>query len=466
MTEPALDASFSDPLVGRIVSGYRVLSLIAKGGMGKVYRAEQASLGRPVALKVLHPTYSGAHDPEFHKRFFLEASICSKLRHPSTITIFDYGRTEDEIYFIAMELLEGRTLHRALRQDGAFAPARVIHVAAQIARSLREAHALGVVHRDLKPANVFLVQHGDEPDFVKVLDFGLVKDLSDQEKGQELTQTGLFLGSPKYMSPEQVRGEQLDTRTDIYSLGVMMYELLAGRPPFVKSSSVDVLYAHVHETPRPISLVAPTQVPSDLEEVVMRALAKRPQDRFASMDELLHALRRAAANLPPDAALDLSWPSVESLDRALHSSRPPSEESIEIEVTRAARPAAMEPKEKEHRRGTIALAVAALALGAAALGIGLAMFQASRVPPEVPIVAPIPTAPSESAPTPRWEPIHVPEPVVVPSVVPSTSETEAAVPTLEPETPAPAKQRRVVRRRVAADVPAEPSRPGYRANPF
>src|SRR5262245_28129860 len=165
-----------DPLLGRIVNDrFRIVALIARGGMGKVYRAEQAPLGREVALKVLNPSYSGDSDPEFHKRFFLEASICSKLTHPNTVTIFDYGRTDDDVYYIAMELLGGNTLHRATREAAPFEPARALHVARQVCRSLREAHGSGVIHRDLKPANVYLVKHGDEADFVKVLDFGLVK---------------------------------------------------------------------------------------------------------------------------------------------------------------------------------------------------------------------------------------------------------------------------------------------------
>ena len=167
-----------DPLVGRVINDrFKVLAVIARGGMGKVYRAEQAPLGRLVALKVLNPNYQGEHDPDFHKRFFLEASIASKLTHPNTVTIFDYGRTDDDIYYIAMELLEGRTLHRALRDEGPFDASRAMHIARQICRSLREAHALIVIPRDIKPANVFLVHHGDVSDFVTVLDFGLVKNL-------------------------------------------------------------------------------------------------------------------------------------------------------------------------------------------------------------------------------------------------------------------------------------------------
>src|SRR5437763_479191 len=186
-----------DPLIGRLINDrFKITALIARGGMGKVYRAEQAPLGRVCAVKVLNPNYAGDSDPEFHKRFFLEASIASKLSHPNTVTIFDYGRTDDDIYYMAMEYLEGRTLHRLIRDESPLDPLRAVHITRQICRSLREAHGLGVIHRDLKPANIYLIAHDEESDFVKVLDFGLVKNVEDNS--ENLTQTGLFMGSPKY----------------------------------------------------------------------------------------------------------------------------------------------------------------------------------------------------------------------------------------------------------------------------
>jgi serine/threonine-protein kinase len=297
-----------DPLIGRVVNDrFRIVSLIARGGMGKVYRAEQAPLGREVALKVLNPNYSGDTDPEFHKRFFLEASTCSKLTHPNTVTIFDYGRTDDDVYYIAMELLEGRTLHRTLRDEGPFAPGRAMHIARQVCRSLREAHGLGVIHRDLKPANIYLVKHGDENDFVKVLDFGLVKNLGDT--GEDLTQTGLFMGSPKYMSPEQIRGEKVDGRADIYALGVILYEMLTGKVPFDRPNSVNILMAHVHEAPPAFREANPDVMLSpELERIVLKAMAKRPEDRYASMDDMLAALKQGAVDngLSLSRSIDLS----------------------------------------------------------------------------------------------------------------------------------------------------------------
>jgi serine/threonine protein kinase len=284
--------SAPDPMIGRTINDrFRIVSLIARGGMGKVYRAEQAPLGRQIALKVLEATYEGDNDPEFHKRFFLEASTQSKLTHPNTVTIFDYGKTDDDVYFIAMELLEGRTLHRYLRDEAPLSAAKATHIARQICRSLREAHSLGIIHRDLKPANVFLVTHGEQHDFVKVLDFGLVKDLGD--KGEDLTQTGLFMGSPKYMSPEQIRGDRVDGRADIYALGVLLYEMLTGRAPFERANSVNILMAHVHEDVPPMA-THNVEVPYGLEQLVRRSMAKAPGDRFASMDEMLSALTHVA----------------------------------------------------------------------------------------------------------------------------------------------------------------------------
>jgi eukaryotic-like serine/threonine-protein kinase len=291
---PRASAPGPDPLIGRIVNDrYRIIGVIARGGMGKVYRAEQQPLGRLVALKVLTPNYTGDNNPEFHKRFFLEASIASKLTHPNTVTIFDYGKTDDDIYYIAMELLEGRTLHRLLREEAPLTAERTMHIARQICRSLREAHNHGVIHRDLKPANVFLLHHGDERDVVKVLDFGLVKNLEDTS--EELTQAGLFMGSPKYMSPEQIRGERCDGRVDIYALGAMMFEMLTGKVPFDRQNSVNILMAHIHEEVPALRVAnGSVRVPPELESVVRKCMAKSADARYASMEDLLTALKQAS----------------------------------------------------------------------------------------------------------------------------------------------------------------------------
>jgi len=283
--------SVGEPLIGRVIHDrFTVCSLIARGGMGMVYQAEQAPLGRKCALKVLSAKQAVERDPGFEKRFFLEASIASKLTHPNTVTVFDYGCTTDGLYYMAMEYLDGRTLHRAIREEGPFSEERTSYIAKQICRSLQEAHSLGVIHRDLKPTNIYLAQHGDERDFVKVLDFGLVKNI---ETGAEiLTEAGLFMGSPKYMAPEQIKGDPVDGRTDVYALGLVMYEMLTGRVPFDHPNSVHIMMAHVNDVPPPMRSICPDAEVSDaFDALVFKCLEKDPTDRYASMDALLTAIK-------------------------------------------------------------------------------------------------------------------------------------------------------------------------------
>jgi eukaryotic-like serine/threonine-protein kinase len=286
-------SSETDSLIGVMIAGrYRIVSLIARGGMGRVYRAEQSALGRICALKLLVTDERAEQDSEFFRRFSREAATAAKLTHPNSVTVFDYGKDDElGIYFIAMEYIAGRTLHRVLHDEGALPEWRANRIAQQICRSLAEAHGLGLVHRDLKPSNVLLVDQEDEKDFVKVLDFGLVKDISGHQQ-DELTQKGLFMGSPKYTAPEQVMGADLTSRADIYSLGIVLYEMLTGKPPFDKKVNTATLMAHVNEAPSPLAervLVSPA-----MEALVMRCLEKNPDDRFTSMRDCLIALKAAA----------------------------------------------------------------------------------------------------------------------------------------------------------------------------
>ncbi|WP_224245803.1 TonB family protein [Hyalangium gracile] len=288
-----------DPLIGRTLNGrFSITEPIGVGGMGKVYRAMQAPLDRVVALKVLNPSFPSTRDPGFQQRFLREASLTSKLRHPNTVTVIDYGQTDDGIFYIAMEYLEGRTLAQVLAQTGPLPWSRVIAIVQQVCRSLREAHAMGIVHRDLKPANIMLLNEADQ-DLVKVLDFGLVKSIGPGAEGEnaplspEITQSGTFLGSPQYMAPEQARNVA-DVRSDIYSLGVVMYQMLQGRPPFVARDHLELIFSHCKEPPPPFNSLRPhIPVPHDIEAVVMRCLEKDPARRFQSMDEMLEAMRTA-----------------------------------------------------------------------------------------------------------------------------------------------------------------------------
>ncbi len=292
-----------DARIGRVLAGrYRVERELAKGGMGRVFLATQLPLERPVAVKVLNPEFQKT-DPQFVKRFCLEASISARLSHPNVITIHDYGETESGDLFMAMEFLDGQPLSRLIAREAPLAADRVLHVAIQVCRALREAHSKGVIHRDLKPGNVMVVTSGDDPDFVKVLDFGLVKlfqkddhvglgplEVEGLGEAEDLTRAGTLLGSPRYMSPEQIRGDTLDPRTDIYSLGIILYQMVTGRAPFSGKTSVDVIYKHMNHKVPPLE---GSDCPPALEDIVLRCLAKDREDRYASMGDLLLALKDA-----------------------------------------------------------------------------------------------------------------------------------------------------------------------------
>jgi len=290
---PAAGGDDEDPLIGSVLlERVRIDRPIARGGMGKVYYGMQVSMKRPCAIKVLDPRLAGGGDVmDFTRRFLLEASTAAKLTHPNVVTIFDYGETADGRCFIAMEYLEGRTLSEELKKNGKVSSERAIHITRQVARALREAHALGVVHRDMKPGNVFLLKRDDDDDFAKVLDFGLVKETTPGEAGDQ-TQVGQIMGSPRYMAPEQVQGKAVDARTDVYSVGAMLYAMLAGRPPFDKATDLATMMAQVSDAPPPILSVAPdAALLPGVEAIVMKCLAKNPDERFSSMEELIAAIK-------------------------------------------------------------------------------------------------------------------------------------------------------------------------------
>ena len=331
--QPAPDppsAAEADPLLGRVLNDrYKVVEAIGHGGMGRVYKALQAPLDRVVALKILGAGHD--RDPNFYKRFFLEASVTAKLTHPNTITLYDYGRTDDGIFFIAMEFLDGRTLSQAIQADGPLAQERVIHIAQQICRSLREAHALGIIHRDLKPANVMLLRQHDDHDFVKVLDFGLVKFFSGDNSETDITNAGTFMGSPHYIAPEQARNQSPDQRCDIYSLGVLLYHMLTGRVPFTAPAPVDIILKHLHDAPVPPRQLRPElQIAPELQRIVLRCMAKGREQRYQSMDELLAHLKAVRAHLtgvsaphsvPPQPG---SQPQAKSVTAGMIAQTPPT----------------------------------------------------------------------------------------------------------------------------------------------
>jgi len=285
---------------------YQPLAKIARGGMADVYEARDLLLDRLVALKVLFAELST--NPTFVERFRREAQSAAALSHPNIVSVYDWGPANGT-YFIAMELVSGQTLAQLIRQVGVVPTEQAISIAADVALALAFAHRHGVVHRDIKPSNVLITEDG----IVKVADFGIARAITNDE---DLTQTGSVLGTATYISPEQARGEDLDGRSDVYSLGVVLYEMLAGTPPFLGETPIAVAYKHVTEQPVPLRRVNP-RVPADLEAVVMRCLAKQRDQRYpdttALRSDLLRVLEHRPLRtgpLPNETLLDAAAPTL------------------------------------------------------------------------------------------------------------------------------------------------------------
>ncbi len=271
-----------DPLPGRVIAGnFRIDGLIGSGAMGNVYKAEQLSLGKQVAIKVLHPHLMG--DEKLVGRFKREAKSASLLNHPNSIQIIDSGQDRDGTLYIAMELLTGRDLAQVIRDDFPLPLPRVVRILSQVLSALEEAHAQRVIHRDLKPSNIMLIQRRDEKDFVKVCDFGIAKaTLSEgDDRGAMLTIQGLVCGTPEYMAPEQARAEPLDGRADLYAAAVILYQMVTGDIPFRADSPMAIVSRHLVEAPVPPSKRRPDlRLPKIIDDVVLRGLEKEREMRY------------------------------------------------------------------------------------------------------------------------------------------------------------------------------------------
>ncbi len=301
---PTLVFAPEDDIIGKTLDGrFTVRDLLGKGGMGAVYRAHQHSMDRDVALKVLRRDM--AHSEDAVKRFFREARAVSKLASPHTIVVHDFGQTEEGLLYIAMDLLRGRSLAQVLRAlERPMEPAKAVRIAEQILESLAEAHQVGIIHRDLKPDNVFILEGTGRNEFVKVLDFGIAKLTGADGTGSHLTGTGLAFGTPTYMSPEQAQAKGLDPRTDLYSLGVILFEMLAGRPPFEGETPLDVMMKKVQGQPPSVFHVNPdVRVPVRLERLLASLLAKDKDARPSSAEMvtrlLAEVMEESSAELVP-----------------------------------------------------------------------------------------------------------------------------------------------------------------------
>lgn len=294
-----------DPLVGKIVGGrYRITRVIGEGGMGIVYEGEQqmGTTVRKVAVKTLHTELS--RDPSVTARFHRECGTVAQLEHPNTIKVYDFGAMPDGTLYIAMEYLAGKPLDKVIEGAGALEPRRVLKLLRQISGSLEEAHRMGIVHRDLKPENVILVDRAGEVDVVKLLDFGIAArtEAADAEREAKLTQQGMVLGTPPYMSPEQFTGKPLDKRSDIYSLAVMAYEMLTGKLPFEATTPWQWATEHMTSQPRPFETMAvSTSIPKPMRDAILRGLAKDRDERFATVSEFVDAMAAEGSAMGPSA---------------------------------------------------------------------------------------------------------------------------------------------------------------------
>jgi serine/threonine protein kinase len=337
----AIARPVTDPLVGRTLDEkYRLDERLGTGGMGTVYRATHLLIDRPVAIKVLNPRY--VEDEAAQVRFRREARAAGRLQHANAVTVTDFGSTSDGLVYIVMELLEGYSLRDVLARESPLDVARAVSIMLQISSAVAAAHDAGIIHRDLKPANIFIVQRKDAPPFVKVLDFGIAKlaaeALDDDDDPQTLTQVGAMIGTPRYMSPEQCDGAHLTPAADVYSLGIILYEMLTGTTPFNGTTPLAIAIKHSSQPPRRPREFVPA-IPLALEEIVLHALEKKPEARPKNAEAFRQELYAVAERLGLEHSDSLSAPTIESL-RSAGTETPSGRLVIDIERLRQSRAAA------------------------------------------------------------------------------------------------------------------------------
>jgi len=422
-----------DPLLGQTLAGrYLIQKKLGEGGMATVYLATHNLLDKQVALKVLHGEL--ARKPELIERFMQEARSASRIRHENVIDVSDFGTTPEGLVFFAMELLTGRDLHdeigraRVARKLLPWNRSKPIFL--QICAALSAAHALGIIHRDLKPENIYLVELLGNPDFVKLLDFGIAKQTELAEGDRKLTSTGMLFGTPEYMSPEQARGEDVDPRIDVYAMGCILYQLVTGRVPFEADNFMKVLSMHLTE---PAPAIAPEVfdaigAPRVLADVIGKAMAKDRDQRFSTMDELAEAVRRTSDELLAVAAVSLpSVPAPAAAAAAASRTRTEWTGKLAVPVDDAV-------AAPRRSRWPVILGVLVVAGGAAAAGL-LATRGGDPVPAGAPIAASVPVGGTPAAPTPAAPAPAPPAPAPAPPTPAPAPAPPAPVPAAEPPAP-------------------------------
>ena len=293
-------ASQPESRIGTVVDDrWRIAAHLGSGGMANVYRAEHLRTGAPVAIKVLHRELSS--HPEISARFQREVLAARSVQHPNVVAAMDFGKLDDGSLYLVLEYIQGEDLVTRLHRIKLMPPARAVHITLQVADVLVVAHGAGVVHRDLKPDNIMLIEKDGDPDFVKVVDFGIAKLALPGTGGQQLTALGSVFGTPEYMAPEQARGTVIDPRADLYTLGIVLYEMLAGQTPFASQDPTEILIAQITKPPPPL----PEAIDPELSAIVMQLLQKDPAKRIPNAAELAQRLRgvltRSVAAAPPPA---------------------------------------------------------------------------------------------------------------------------------------------------------------------
>jgi serine/threonine protein kinase len=393
-----------DPLIGRNLEGrFLIKERLGTGGMGAVYRAWQGSVGREVAVKVIESRLKGGKLAA--KRFLREAKLASRLSHANTVAVIDFGQTEDGLLYLVMELVKGRTMGDVLLEDGPFSVDRMIRIGLQLCDALQAAHKLSIIHRDLKPSNVIMLDEPPGRDLVKVLDFGLAKSLID-ESLTTVTQSDAIMGTPSYIPPEAVTKMQFDARSDLYSLGVILYEVLAGRLPFDATTVQAMLRQHAYDTPRPL----PDTVPPPVVDLLFRMLEKEPDRRPQSSLEVHEALIGLAAIPERGTPLPLSRRAITS-----GGGFPVPNTPISAPGRTDGKPVSLDQTMTLGRRGRpwLVLGAVGLALSTAAVLIASGVFVSGggggSEPRPISAAATSPTQPAASATTPPAPAAALPE---------------------------------------------------------
>ncbi|MHB1844581.1 MAG: serine/threonine protein kinase [Deltaproteobacteria bacterium] len=455
-----IDVMPPDPLLGTVLDRYRVLEKIGEGGMGTVYAVEHVMLQKRMALKLLRSDL--CRNQELVIRFQNEAVAASRIGQENIVNVTDFGRTPDGLVYFVMEELQGLSIGQMLRAEQSFSIERSLALAAQACRALHAAHAAGIIHRDLKPENIVVIAREGVSEFVKVLDFGISKmgetgTNLGTSGGQRLTQLGMIVGTPEYMSPEQAAGKPIDHRADIYSLGVVLFEMLTGRLPFVAENSLQMLMKHQTEAPPRLATAKPDlQPPELLEATVQKLLAKEPERRQQSMAELLGEIQACAEILgftPPALWLPPSGVTPPALRSSLPPINPTSlaKTLTPSELARIVRPS----------RAPWLIALAALGLIA---GAALFAFRERTSPPELPTASYVPRAAPSLPPTPptaepasvKITPVATPPTAMVPPPIPKASPRPASSSSSRPLPAHAARPPKLAKPTVAAPPESDP----------